>query len=86
MIVPHSDPGRFDDFDPEQKDREGEEQVLQVSTQSWPDIMCTVVAGAVQLTPGVRERDDVVNGEGNKQQRKAKTNMARILSSRSGEY
>ena len=27
----------------------------QVSTQSWPDIMCTVVTGAVQLTPGVRK-------------------------------
>ncbi len=26
----------------------------QVSTQSWPDIMCTVVTGAVQPTPGVR--------------------------------
>ena len=26
----------------------------QVSTQSWPDIMCTVVTVAVQLTPGVR--------------------------------
>jgi hypothetical protein len=26
----------------------------QVSTQSCPDIICTVVTGEVQLTPGVR--------------------------------
>ena len=54
----------------------------QVSTQSCPDIMCTVVTGEV-TDPRSQKCDHVVDGEGDQQQRKAKHEHDANLSSHS---